>query len=203
MLDESWKNLSVNPAKALAPLGSASTPKPADSKIRRVLGERMTLSEGIDAANAIIGRYPNGGAAAGASYIGAIAAMLGSYPRQVAMRCADKINGVVRECKFLPTVADIVGWCEREVVPLYKHAEREVRVAAQLTDRTAYEKTETVERLTRLSLEQLKEKYGDWNDVWRHPGTKERELREKSRADLIGQIGEDAFDKLPDAPPRV
>ena len=159
----------------------------------------MTLSEGIDAANAIIGRYPNGGAAAGASYIGAIAAMLGSYPRQVAMRCADKINGVVRECKFLPTVADIVGWCERDVAPLYRHSEREARVTAQLTDRS----TGIADRAHRLSLYELKEKYGDWNDDWRHPGAKERELREKSRADLIGQIGEDAFDKLPDAPPRV
>ena len=53
------------------------------SSVQRVLSERMILSEAIDAAVAIIGGYPNGGANAGDSYIGALASTLMGHPRQV------------------------------------------------------------------------------------------------------------------------
>src|SRR5580704_1453201 len=97
-------------------LQTARTTSPtsyAKRSVQRLLDERMSLSEAIDAAGLIIGAFPNGGANAGDSYIGALAATLGSYPRSVAKRCADHVHGVSRDCKFLPTVADIVAWCER------------------------------------------------------------------------------------------
>ena len=92
----------------------------------------MTISEAIEAANKIIRAFPNGGNGAGQGYIGALAATLGSYPKSVALRCADPVRGVTRDCRFLPTVADIVGWCERETAPLYRQAASAVRIAEQL-----------------------------------------------------------------------
>lgn len=95
----------------------------------------MLLSEAIDAVRKLIRAYPNGGANAGDGYIGTLAAVLGEYPRQVAMRCADPIRGVSRETKFLPTVADLVAWCERETAPLRQQVSREDRVEQQLLAR--------------------------------------------------------------------
>ena len=159
----------------------------------------MMLSEAIDAATQIVGRYPNGGANAGDSYIGALAAMLGSYPRQVALSCADKVHGVVRDCKFLPTPADIVAWCERAAAPLYKQAESEIQAEKQLAERYEFEEQEITGRAMRKSIAELKIKFGDWNDNWRQPGSRERQAREIARAALIGQIGEAAFNALPTA----
>lgn len=66
------------------------------------------------------------------SYIGAIAELLMHYPRQAAMKCADPIAGVARETKFLPTPADVIGFCEREQHPLHEEASREDRREEQL-----------------------------------------------------------------------
>lgn len=133
-----------------------------------MLAERMILSEAIEAATAIISGYPNGGANAGDSYIGALASTLMGYPRQVAMRCADyprrmgeRLRGVASACKFLPTPADVIAWCEREVEPLYERSAREERVTQQLADRQEYERREQ-DRSQRLSVDELKAKYGDW-----------------------------------------
>ena len=186
-------------AKALVTSLGASPQKRESSKIQRVLDERMSLSEAIEAAGAIVDCYPNGGASASRGYIGALAAILATYPKQVALNCADRARGVTRECKFLPTVADIVVWCERETAPFYRQAESLDRRAAQFADRAEFEKQQTLERKKRLNLDELKEKYGDWHDSWRSPGTKAAELYEKARADLIAQIGEDRFNTLPDA----
>ena len=79
----------------------------------------------------LIRGYPNGGANAGDGYIGALAAVLGQYPRQVALKCADPLRGVSRETKFLPTVADLVAWCEKETEPLRRDVDRENRIAEQ------------------------------------------------------------------------
>jgi hypothetical protein len=95
----------------------------------------MTLSEAIEAATAIVDCYPNGGRDAGKAYLGALAAILGKYPRSVALKCADPLYGITVECKFLPTVADVVKWCERKAEPLYRDYEREKRTAAQLAER--------------------------------------------------------------------
>lgn len=123
-----------NAAKALLTSATASPVKQESSKIRRALDDKMILSEAIEAATAIVGCYPNGGRDAGRSYLGAVAATLASYPRQVAQRCAG-VRGVVQASRFLPTVADVVAWCEAETAPLYRQAEREERIEQQLRDR--------------------------------------------------------------------
>lgn len=122
----------------------------------------MTVSEAIEAATRIVDAYPNGGRSAGEGYLGALAAMLGSYPRSVALACSDRVRGVVRACKFLPTPADIVAWCEKETEPLRSRRERELRVSRQLADRADYERMQIEDRPRRLTVAELKAKYGDW-----------------------------------------
>lgn len=82
--------------------------------------------------------YANSGQA-GKSYIGAIAELLMHYPRSIALRCADPFLGVARETKFMPTPADVIGFCERASAPIYAEAAREDRVIEQLKAREEWE----------------------------------------------------------------
>jgi len=123
----------------------------------------MTISEATEAAGAIIDRYPNGGRGAGDRYIGALASVLLSFPRRVALRCADfpvkpgaRLGGVCAAAKFLPAPAELVEWCDRESETLRREAEYQQRVEAQRAER------QTPYRRGRLSYGELKNKYGDW-----------------------------------------
>lgn len=151
--------------KHLATSGGVLPRERAYSNLRQVLAERMTLSEAIEAATTIIEAYPNGGRNAGESYIGALAAMLGDYPRQVAMRCADRVHGVVRVCDFLPTPANIVSWCEKELEPLWQRIHREERLSEQFEEQAKHDAI-AEDRKRRLSYDELKAKYGDGDGGW-------------------------------------
>ena len=164
----------------------------------------MTFTEALAAATGMVERYPQYARDAGKSYLGALAEILGKYPRQIALRCA-LIDGITAQCKFLPTVADIVAWCERGCKPLYDQFERETRARQQYEESEREKKLEQerkIEDRPRLTVEQLKEKYGDWHDNWRPLGLRVKERRETARAWLIAQIGEEAFNNLPDAGSR-
>lgn len=82
------------------------------------------------------------------------------------------------------------------------HAQRESRIEKQLADREVFIREQTFDRQQKLSYDELKEKFGDWKDGWRLPGTKAMEERAKARDVLISEIGQDAFHALPDAPAR-
>lgn len=185
-------------ARVLATSVGGSPQRRANSSIRAVLDDRMTLSEAIEAATRIIDGYPNGGRDAGKGYIGALAAMLASYPRQVATACSDRVNGVIRDCKFLPTPADIVSWCEHRTDSLRQQDDRQWRLAKQFEEREAYLRRETIERPRRLSIAELKQKYGDWQRGWLSPEDC-TQVREAARRKLIAQIGKEAFDAIPEA----
>ena len=176
-------------AKALVISPAGWLPGRASTSVRKALDDRMTFSEAMEAAGRIVDAFPNGGRDATKSYIGALAEILSSYPRQVALACSS-IRGVVRQCHFLPTVADLVAWCEDETEPLRRQHDREVRVAELSNER----EKEAIERPRRLTIEELKQKYGDW-----HTGESAESSRETARRKLIAQIGQDAFDALPDA----
>ena len=118
------------------------------------------LSEAIEIVGKIVSSY-NGGKNADAGYIGALAHMLASYPKTVAVRCADPVNGIVRTCKFLPQPADIVAWCERETEPLRRDNEYGFRVEKQLAERAELEAS----RAHRPTYAELKAKYGDGQAV--------------------------------------
>ena len=163
----------------------------------------MTLSEALEAVTSIVGCYPNGGANAGDSYLGALAHMLMDYPRQVALHCADGRNGIVRTCKFLPTPSDLVNWCEKETAMLYQRAENEERAVQQIESRIEFEREQGEGRRHRLTYDELKEKYGDWQDNWRDAGLQRRELAAAARAKLIGHVGKEVFDALPNQPAEM
>ena len=90
-------------------------------------------------------------------YVTALAGTICQYPRQIAEACVHPITGVVRECVFKPTVADIERWCTNEAHPLfdrYASAMEVARVANEVAH-AAKVKCE-IERGERPSLDPLR-----------------------------------------------
>jgi hypothetical protein len=184
-------------AENLKPLATALAnllKMPATQNVKQELQDRMTLSEAIDAAGAIIDRFPNGGRAAGDGYIGALASTLMAYPRGVARRCADfpvkpgqPLRGVCAAAEFMPVPANLIAWCEREAEPLWRKAEWERNGAEAMALR------EATCCGPRLSYDELKAKYGDWGTV---PAAARYGL---SADDLIAICGADVWATIPDA----
>jgi hypothetical protein len=133
------KKLSSNKASGLLTSGGA-----AKQSLAAAYSQRLRMAEAIEAVTKMLNAYPNARDGIRDGYMGVIAALLCKYPRQVALRCADPINGVTRQSKFLPTVADCVQWLEREQLPFERAHEREGRVAQQLADRRRYEEGDHV-----------------------------------------------------------
>ena len=177
----------------LAVWGADLPMKRGAGSMQRALLDRMTVSESVEAATRIVDCYPNGGKGAGKSYLGALAATLANYPRSVSLICADPLRGVVTTSEFLPSVAELVKWLERATIPLWNKAKSETRTAEQVAGRE-------VPPRRHLTVEELKEKYGDWHDGWQPLGAKAQEAYDKARQRIVAEIGDDAFDALPDGP---
>ena len=150
-------------------LVEGSISKPSISKMRKMLDDRIDQTEAIKLATMIVTSYPNTDGKVSETYLGAIASILQDYPASIARQCATK--GIVLTCKFLPTVADIVLYCDRFSAPLYKQTEYLMRVEKQFKEREEF-----VERQKkRLSIQELKEKYGDWQNNWQPiPGAEDK-----------------------------
>jgi hypothetical protein len=159
------------------------------------------MTEAVELATAIIASYPTANKT-GDGYIGALAATLCFYPASVARQSSDIRQGIMRFCKFLPTVADLVGYCEGFTEPLRRQVDVEMRRVQQFKERDEFIKREEEDRPKRLGIKELKEKYGDWHHNWRVPGDYEREIAAAARAKLIAEVGEEVFNALPDAPAR-
>ena len=170
------------------------------SNLQKSLEERISLTEAIGLATKITGAYPIQDKLTD-SYLGALAVTLADYPAGVARQCADLNQGVVRFSKFLPSVAEIVSYCEGFTEPLRRQVEVECRRQQQLKDRKEFEREQAVERKQRLSYQQLKEKYGDWHDSSRLHGLKK--LEEKQAAEeLLGRLAQSPL-PLPPASPQL
>jgi hypothetical protein len=128
-----------------------------NANVQRAFSERVTLSEAVRLAGNLLGCYPNGDKPA-QSYLGAIAEILQQYPRFI----AEDIRAVARECKFLPTVADVVAWCERRYEAARKPLDRQGQAVAMFKGRAEDEALQ-VARALRPTLAQMQEQYGaDW-----------------------------------------
>lgn len=168
-----------------------------------MLAERLTYPEAIETVGRLLSRFPQGQPNNAKGYVGGLAQVLTQYPKQIAARCDDPVTGVPRDTEFLPTPARLIAWLERETVPFRDTIERDDRDVA-LRQRAwdlqrEYEKNEA-DRKTRPTYDDLKAKYGpNWgiNDGRPPPKT-----RQQCRDELIGQIGQEAFDALPDLPAR-
>jgi len=77
----------------------------------------LTSAEAIAATSQLLAAFPHVKSTSPAGFIGAVAALLTEYPRQVALKCANPVKGIARECKFL-SIAELVEWCEREKASL-------------------------------------------------------------------------------------
>ena len=148
--------------------------------MKQALTDRMTLSEGIEAATNLMTQFPN---AKGYSdgFIGALAQVLMQYPRQVVLKCIDVRSGLARDVKFL-SISDVVAWLERGERPLHETAARDDRVRQQVKDTDAW-RTMTVP-------ESLKAKGWAWLDrtdpvAQEVSGQKPKIVTEEQRAALI------------------
>ena len=111
--------------------------KQETSNVRRVLAERLIPSEAIDLAGRMLRGFPNKDKLT-AGYAGAMAEIFMSYPKAVAVACADPIDGVVRGLKFMPVPSDVIAWCENRQRPIMEQADREVRVKRQVQETDAW-----------------------------------------------------------------
>jgi hypothetical protein len=121
------------------------------------------MSDAVDVIGRLVDAFPNGRAQAGRSYIGALASLLVTYPKTIALQCADPIRGVARDTRFLPTVADLVAFCERELAALRDIVEREDRaqeLAKRQREAADAEKRLADARAVRPSYNELKAKHG-------------------------------------------
>ena len=138
--------------------------KSSNASLRVVLTDRLLLSEALRQVGNLVEYYPNGKGQAGKGYIGAIAATLCTYPRQVALKCCS-LDGVCLECEFIPKVANIVAYCERETELLRKPVDREDREHQFREEAKAREEDEIAlmeARTTRPTYAQLKAIYGPY-----------------------------------------
>lgn len=163
--------------------------------------DRLSQGEALRAVGEMLAAFPNGSPANAKGYIGALAAVLGDYPKSVALRCADPAKGVSRETRFMPTVADLVAFCERETAELRGIVDREdhhAGLARQQQERAEADAIAAAKRAARPSYDDLKAKYGpDWGIT--NPDRKPVQTPDEARAALIADIGQAAFDALPDA----
>ena len=126
------------------------------------LTDRLSLSEAIDVVGQMLRGYSNGRQVPN-SYIGALAEVIAQYPRCVASYAGALVRGVPRETRFLPTPADVIGWCEREVAHLRQIVQRDDEHQALIKQqhaRAVEAEKIAAARKARLTYDDLKASYG-------------------------------------------
>jgi hypothetical protein len=117
------------------------------ASVQQEFTARMTMQEAIAAVGKMLNAYPNARDGVRDGYMGIIAALLCQYPRSIAMRCANPINGVCRTTKFLPTVAEVVEWCETNTVTIRTFAEFQSNSRKQFAEQDQREEADEAEPL--------------------------------------------------------
>lgn len=171
------------------------------ASLRLALAERLLPSEGMDAVQRLLACYPQSvRSEATGGYLGALAAVLCDYPKSIALECCDPRKGVARDTKFLPTVADIVAFCERKRDG-WQHVvdmdDRESRILGEMrARREAFEAGDMPETRAAFIAQRRAELGPNWGI---RTGKKQPPTQQEAREALIAKIGQDAFDALPDA----
>lgn len=102
------------------------------------------LSEATKLAGDLLNQFPNTKASDG--FIGALASVLGQYPKQCAIACANPLRGIARDAEFLSITA-VVGWLEKQTEPLRRDLDRDMRLQRQFAEREAWQAKTPSERL--------------------------------------------------------
>lgn len=150
-------------SKALA-ISQVTLPNRRDpSSVRAALSEKPLLSEAIGVVSAMLRGYANGGASASGSYIGALGEVLSHYPRMIALRAGDLLTGVPRETSFLPTPADVIAWCERELKEwrtIVERDDREKALREEAKQRANKDAELAAARAVRPTLQKMQDQHG-------------------------------------------
>lgn len=78
--------------------------------------DRAALREDTrKAVGLVAAMYPNRAMADARTYLEAASSALVGFPLDVITRMADPRTGIVRECKFLPSIAELCEWCAQAV----------------------------------------------------------------------------------------
>jgi hypothetical protein len=126
--------------------------------LRARVAARLSVSEALNLVGIMLKSYPATNQADTREYVVALAGALVLHPREIAAACVHPVAGVVRECMFKPTIADIARWCGREETPLfaaYNAAEAEARTANALANAPRI-----VDRSGRPDIDELRAKHG-------------------------------------------
>lgn len=143
----------------------------------------------------LLGSFPSLSLHDPETYITAVTALFRGYPFWAGEAVVRK---VASESKFVPTLAEIRPHLEAEVRS-YRYAQEWERGARQ----TLIEGQKRISGpvTPRPTYDELKAKYGDnWGIT--NPDRPIQPTREEARQALIAQIGQEAFDALPDAPSK-
>lgn len=169
---------------------------PARGKLRQAFADRMTLSEGIEAVGRMLDAMPNGRAGVADSYIGNMAALLCGYPRIVALGCAHPTRGVVTKTNFIPTVSEMVKWCEPLTSDMHKSVSHEDQIGQQFRERDEHENCPSDP--PKQTLEELRAEMRERGLNMGGPvGHKETPESVKAKLGLTDA----QWDAIPDAPP--
>jgi len=201
MVDSSPRATSRSLTSTRSPTNIAAARKPAEL----TYSERLTMPEAIDAVGEMLNAFPNARDGVRGGWVGIMARLLLDYPKSIALRCCDPVNGVVRECKFLPTVSEAIKWLEREVQPLQKAAQWDKQSRAQLAERERLdqdEKAEPLERrkavVARINAELAAKGFPPIAGLTTPNDLAVAAHKEKLLA--LGKITQEQFDALPDLP---
>jgi hypothetical protein len=102
-------------------------------------------------------RYPAASALDTREYVEALAEALLQQPLEIAEACCE-VGGVMAECMFKPTVADVKRWCLRAASPLFEAYNRANREA--ITANALANAPRIVDRSNRPTIDELRAKYG-------------------------------------------
>lgn len=169
----------------------------APKNLRVQLATRMIFSDAVSVVSVMLSGYANKNDVS-RPYITTLAETLARFPRFIAERAGDPQNGVPGTTKFLPTPADIVKWCEREVewaASVVARDDREIKFRKEMAEAEAAALRLAEKRKLRPTFAELREKHGEtWGiqvarEEAREVAAAHARLREANERALLREYG--------------
>jgi hypothetical protein len=121
--------------------------------------DSQDLSYATNRARLLLGCYRTGDANDPETYVAAISAVLARFPEATITAVTHPVSGLPSRLNWLPTIKEVRAACEAEVYLLEQIRRRDGRIRQQLEARAEA----NAEQESRLSVDQLKERYGGAN----------------------------------------
>ena len=94
------------------------------NEARNIIKQRAGSTEAIRAVKAIVASYRVADLAEPAIFIAGAVTAIEDFPSVVIDRLGSFKAGIVRKAKFMPTIAEMVAWCEEDESRLIENAYR-------------------------------------------------------------------------------